>query len=78
MKKERIKTKDIKIGFVFIVFFLMMMILLIRVFGIMFIDSKDYQKEAYFQKTSEKILEAQRGDIFDPLRQICMLSYMFI
>lgn len=65
MIMESIKAKDIKIAVIFIIFFAMMIFLLTKVFGIMFIDSKDYQKEAYFQKTSEKILDANRGDIFD-------------
>ena len=65
MKKEKNKKKEIKIAVIFLIFFSMMIVLLIKVFAIMFIDNKGYQKEAYSQKTSEKIIEAKRGDIYD-------------
>jgi stage V sporulation protein D (sporulation-specific penicillin-binding protein) len=65
MDNERSKKDQVKIVFIFIMFVSIVLILAYKVFGIMFINNAEYQKEAYLQKTSEKTLSAKRGDIFD-------------
>ena len=48
--------------------------LLLRIFDVMFINNKEFQKEAYLQKTSERILLAQRGNLYDKNGELFSLS----
>jgi stage V sporulation protein D (sporulation-specific penicillin-binding protein) len=59
------KKDQIKILLIFIIFISIVLILAYKVFGIMFINNAEYQKEAYLQKTSKKTLDARRGEIYD-------------
>lgn len=48
--------------------------LIFRIFDIMFINNREYQKEAYLQKTSERVLTAKRGNLYDRNGELFSLS----
>lgn len=73
-EKEDNRTKNIKILFISTAFIISVLILISKVFGIMFVDNDRYQKEAYSQKTAERIEKAERGELLDRNGEVFALS----